>query len=78
MKKHDWVLYELVVLCDSFEKEYYVGKHKGRQVRLNCNGVVDIGDNNFDRWANSIEMSITPQKKKFARQFENAFKQMGV
>ena len=39
---------------------------------------VDIGDNNFDRWANSIEISITPQKKKFARQFEKAFKEIGL
>lgn len=78
MKQHDWILYELMALCDYFEKEYYVGEHKGRQVRLNCNGVVDIGDNNFDRWANSIEISITPQKKKFARQFEKAFKEIGL
>jgi len=78
MKNYDWVLYELMVLCDSFEKEYYVGEHRGRKVRLNCNGTVDIGDDNFDRWANSVEMTILPQKKKFARQFENAFKQMGV
>lgn len=77
MPKNDWLLYALADLCDGgFEKEYYVGVHKGRNVRLNCNGNVDIGDDDFDRWANSVETTIYPNKKKFVRQFERAFAEL--
>lgn len=54
MKRYDWVVFKLLSLCDwGFDRETCVGTHKGRKVRLNCHGHVDIGDGYFDRWAAS-------------------------
>lgn len=30
---------------------------KGRRFRINCNGYFQMGDGDFDRWANSVAMS---------------------
>lgn len=75
--KKQKLMYLLQDLCDGgFDKECYVGVHQGRKVRLNRHGNVDIGDTDFDRWANSIEITIYTDMKKFPRQFEQAFKQL--
>ena len=75
MSKHDWIACELMSICDGgYDKECYTGIHQGRKVRLNINGCVDIGDADFDRWANSIETTIIPKsKKQFLSQFNAAF-----
>lgn len=51
------------------------GTFRGRKIRITCNGDVDIGDGDFDRWANSTASSFQPDKKinKFERQLERAF-----
>ncbi len=38
--------------------DYGTCEYKGRHVRLSCNGCLDIGDDNFDRWANSVDFSF--------------------
>jgi hypothetical protein len=78
MTKYYWIAEELMHLCDGgYDKKTCTGVHQGRKVRLNINGLVDIGGINFDRWANSIEVTITPKnKKRFASQFHNAFAEL--
>jgi len=67
----DNIAYELMGFSD-YEKEYYVGTYKGRRIRLNCNGQIDIGEDNktFDRWANSTEHTINPKLGKIQKQLD--------
>lgn len=56
----------------SMNRETSTGTFIGRKIRVNCNNTVDIGDDNFDRWANSITVNFNPKKKVFKRQFMQA------
>ena len=55
------------------------GSFKGRCIRyLPHLGRIDIGDNDFDRWANSLELSFDVRQIKGQRQFlkwANTFKE---
>ena len=57
------------------DRSSYVGTFEGKKIRLNINGIVDIGDDNFDRWANSVAASFTPHKGRFSRQFKRAIQE---
>jgi hypothetical protein len=57
------------------ETEYDCGILFGRQFRyLEYSGQVQIGDNNFDRWANSVELTFDIWLEKGRRQFLRWFK----
>lgn len=51
-------------------EEDYNGNHKGRRVRfVPKTGMMQVSDNNFDRWANSVELTFDVQQPKGRRQF---------
>jgi hypothetical protein len=50
--------------------EYGVGEYRGRAVRyLEDSGILQIGDTEFDRWANSVEFEFDLMSKKGQREF---------
>ena len=52
--------------------EYGCGKYNNRPVRfLRESGVFQVGDNDFDRWANSVEFEFDLYSKKGQREFYN-------
>jgi hypothetical protein len=77
MKPKDimWALEAEGVVMDH---ETHVGTFMGRNIRVNCNQTVDIGDDDFDRWANSVAAEFNPEKKKFSRQFKRACQDAGI
>ena len=50
--------------------EYGVGEYHGRPIRfLEDSGVVQIGESEFDRWANSVDCEFDLSAKKGQREF---------
>ena len=50
--------------------EHSVGIARGRNIRLNCNGLLDVGEENFDRFANSTEFTFDVNTKLGRRKFK--------
>ncbi len=59
-------LVELAIVIDSAG----CGTLKGRNTRLLEIGVFQIGDDDFDRWANSVELEFDLSQSKGQRQFK--------
>lgn len=55
-----------------------VGSYRGRQIRVNASGGVDIGDADFDKWSNSHEVSFHPTKRRIRSQFIRACVDAGI
>ena len=56
--------------------EYGCGLAKGRPLRyLATEGLIQIGDDDFDRWANSVEVEFDVWQPKGLRQFEKWVRQ---
>ena len=76
----DPILAWLVRNCDvadtySEENEaYFYGTYLGRKIRYGTHQEtrVDIGDGDFDRWANSVAVSFTPAVDGFPTQLRRA------
>lgn len=49
--------------------KYGTGTFMGRNTRLLEVGVFQIGDNDFDRWANSVDLEFDLSQAKGQRQF---------
>jgi hypothetical protein len=70
----------LVRNCDEVEiygvsegSNYFYGKYLGRNIRLSSNNCIDIGDGDFDRWANSVACTFTIKSvNTFATQLRTA------
>ena len=71
---------ELEELLDQYsivmnKTNYFYTKYKGRQLRyLESTETIEIGDNDFDRWANSVELEFEVWKPKGMRQFKKWLK----
>jgi hypothetical protein len=53
--------------CDTFEytdEESFYGKYLGHQVRLTSDKILQIGNIDFDRWANSVAFEVTLDETK--------------
>ena len=70
-KKHKIQLSAYEILAElGITLQYGVGEYHGRAVRyLEDSGILQIGDSDFDRWANSIEIEFDLISKKGQREF---------
>ena len=66
-----WLKEQLILAGCTDLTEYNYGKFKDRNIRVTCNGEVQICDGDMDRWANSVGAGFFPVKGKFQRQFKN-------
>lgn len=60
---------EFLVFQDIPLDEIGTGTFMGRNTRLLCTGVFQIGDDDFDRWANSVDLSFDLSQAKGQRRF---------
>lgn len=69
LRPHLEIFEKIGIILDGSCGEFS-GVFKGRNLRyLENKGIVEIGDNNFDRWANSIEFVFEVWLSKGQRQF---------
>lgn len=73
----DEIIWALEAEGVNMDRDSWTGVFQGRQIRVNCNQTVDIGDDNFDRWANSVAVNFNPKKGRFSRQFRRACMEAG-
>jgi hypothetical protein len=51
----------------------FYGKYMGHQVRFTCDGAIEIGNKDFDRWANSVAYEfVVDETKSISRQMNLA------
>jgi hypothetical protein len=44
---------------DCYDVNYFNGRYLGHRVRLSSGGIMEIGNLDFDRWANSVAYEFT-------------------
>ena len=77
---HTKIVYDImdgliVCGCTDFDPTLWTGTYEGRNLRLNASMTIQIGNDDFDKWSNSVDAGFSYRgRKSFERDFNAMLK----